>query len=227
MSALLKQGQLDGQKKRWGCEKQLKVLIATVTVDPISEQKAPRCSITCRKRIKNAYMHKKWFVWMSPASCLAIAQPRQHTFRTPSSAFDSPEFDGLPHLATRTHLTQEQRRMRGDAQMTGWDREKSLTLAATAITTAQEEDERRRGARERVMILRSQRGTERRGSAERGNRTTPLLKGLTWKKEPWHTRRYAHGDAPKHNQTAHDPAWMSVWCADTHCTRTHVRSQLL
>lgn len=77
---------------------------------------------------------------------MSSASSETNTQFTPPTFTHSPEFDGLPHLATRTHLTQEQQRMRRDAEMTGWERKKSLRLAATAITTAQERDERRRGA---------------------------------------------------------------------------------
>lgn len=58
---------------------------------------------------------------MEGVTCQPLKQTNsnahKHTVHTPYSVFDSPEFDGLPHLATRTHLTQQQLRMRGDAEV--------------------------------------------------------------------------------------------------------------
>lgn len=52
-----------------------------------------------------------------PAPQLTNTTAHKHTVHTPSSVFDLPELNGLPHLAARTGLTQEQPQMRGDAEI--------------------------------------------------------------------------------------------------------------
>ncbi len=109
--------------------------------------------------------------------------------------------------------------MRGDAKMTSWEKDLPQTSGHSNNNSTRKRWEEERSERACDDIALRVRDREERECRAR-KRTTPLLKGLTWKKEPWHIREDTHSDAPKHNQTAHDPAWMSVWYTDTHKQNT-------